>query len=417
MTHSIDEITACLKNQDQWRGTETVNMIASENMMSKAAQQLIVSDFEHRYAEGLIGERGYQGQKFQDEIEQIAVDLTKELFGTDFADVRCPTATTLNLAIFLGLAKANHDYYSLTVPSGAHISFRKFGGAGCRGLNIHDIPYDNDNFNIDVEKFTEEILTVKPRLITLGGSVYLFPHPVKEIAAVCKEAGTILHYDGSHVLGLIAGGEFQQPMAEGADVMIGSTHKTFPGPQGAIAVTNNKKYFKKIQRAIFPGLVSNHHLWRLAPLAVTLLEMKKYGKVYAKQTISNAKALATALDKVGINVLAKKFGFTQSHQVVVDVSEYGGGSEAATNLELANIICNKNLLVQDDISVAFDSPSGLRLGTQELTRIGMKEADMKSVADFYGRIIINKEDPLKVKSEITAFRQQFPQIHYSLDVE
>ena len=421
MDHNLEEIQACVQNQDKWRGTETLNMIASENKMSKAAMNLMASDFEHRYAEGLVGQRAYQGQKYQDQIEQITLDLTKDVFGGDFADIRAPTATIANLAIFFALCKPKDNYFSLTVPSGAHISYRKYGGAGCRNLTIHDIPYDDEKFNIDLPALEEKLKEVKPKLITLGGSVFLFPHPVKEVAEICKETGTIIHYDGSHVLGLIAGGEFQQPLQEGADILLGSSHKTFPGPQGAIIVASdsvlekNPKTYKKITKRIFPGLVSNHHLWRLAPLAVALLEMKKYGKDYAQQCVLNAQKLALELDRIGINVMAKDLGYTKSHQVVVDVKEHGGGGNAAVELEKANIICNKNTLAHDDVNTAMNNPSGLRLGTQELTRIGMKEAEIKTVAEFYGRIIIDHEDPLKIKQEITDFRQQFTKIHYSLD--
>ena len=421
--HSLEEITTCVTNQDRWRSTETLNMIASENSMSKTAMNTVRSDFHHRYAEGLVGHRAYQGQKFQDQIEQITIDLTKDVFHSDFAEVRAPTATIANLALFFAFCKPKDDYFATTVPDGAHISYRKFGGAGCRSLNIHNIPYNPDKFNIDVDQFADQLLTTKPKLITLGGSVYLFPHPVNEIAKICKETNTIIHYDGSHVLGLIAGGEFQQPLQEGADILLGSTHKTFPGPQGAIIVGSNSllqknpKALKKIQKRIFPGLVSNHHLWRLPPLAVTLLEMKQYGKEYAQKTIENAQALGKYLDNLGIKVIAKEYGYTKSHQVVVDVKEYGGGGQAAINLENANIICNKNLLYQDDVSTALDNPSGLRIGTQELTRWGMDHDDMKSVAEFYARIIIDKESSDRIKKEITQFRQQsqFTKIQFSLD--
>lgn len=415
MTHSLDEIISCVKNQDKWRGGETLNMIASENCMSKTAQNLSSSDFGHRYAEGLVFNRAYQGQKYQDEIEQICIDLTKEVFNAPMVDVRCPTATTANLAIFFGICKPKMPYFSLTVPSGAHISFRDIGGAGVRNLDIHDIPYDQSKFNIDTDKLAEQMHTVKPRLITLGGSVFLFPHPVKEVKKICLETDTYLHYDGSHVLGLIAGGEFQQPLQEGADILMGSSHKSFPGPQGAIIACTNEKAFKKIQRGIFPGTVSNHHLWRLPPLAVTLLEMKQFGKEYAKQVIINAQTLAKEMDKIGIPVLAKELGYTKSHQVLIDVSEFGGGAVAAKNLEAANIICNKNCLAKDDVNSAMDNPSGLRLGTQELTRMGLKETDMKTIAGFYRRIVVDKENPEKIKAEVTAYRQTFKKIAFSLD--
>ncbi len=411
---TAEKIKQVVEGQNLWRGHQCINMIASENVMSPMAQSLAVSDFGHRYAEGVVWDRHYQGQKYQDEIEQIAIVLTQDLFDVKYAELRAPTATTANLAIYYGICKRFDKYFSLSVPDGAHISFRSFGGAGCRGLEIMDIPFNPETFNIDIELLESLLLGIKPKLITLGGSVFLFPHPIKQVAKICQDTGTIIHYDGSHVLGLIAGGEFSDPIKEGADIMMGSSHKTFPGPQGAILVTNNEKLFKKVQRGIFPGLVSNHHLWRFPPLAITLLEMKKHGKAYAQQTIKNAKKLAESLDHLGFEVMAKKFGFTQSHQVVLDVSGHGGGYKAAVDLESANIICNKNLLYKDHVQ-NMPEPSGLRLGTQEITRMGMKENDMKTIAEFYRRIVIDRESPEKIKQEVLEFRAKFDRVHYTLE--
>jgi glycine hydroxymethyltransferase len=411
---TADRIKNLVQAQNQWRGVECINMIASENIMSPMAHSVSSSDFDHRYAEGLVWERHYQGQQYQDEIEQIAIELTQDLFGVKYAELRAPTATTANLAIFYGVCKRFDKYFSLSVPDGAHISFRKFGGAGCRGLEIMDIPFNPETFNVDLELLESLLLGIKPKLITLGGSVYLFPHPVKQIAKICQDTKTVIHYDASHVLGLIAGGEFDNPLANGADIMMGSSHKTFPGPQGAFMLTNNEKLFKKMQKGIFPGLVSNHHLWRFPPLAITLLEMKLHGKAYAQQTIKNAKVLAENLDKLGFDIMAKKYGYTASHQVIVDVSEHGGGYRAALDLEAANIICNKNLLYKDHVN-SMAEPSGLRLGSQEITRMGMKEPEMKTIAEFYKRIVIDKEDPLKVKSEVIEFRSQYQKVHFTLE--
>ncbi len=418
----LDQIFTCVQNQTRWRGSETLNMIASENQLSKTAMNLMNNDFHHRYAEGLIGQRAYQGQKFHDQIEQIAVDLSQSLFHADFVDVRCPSATIANLAIYYAFCKPGDLYYATTIPDGAHISYREVGAAGYRGLVIHDIPYDSSRFNINVDALSVQLTQEKPKLLTLGGSVFLFPHPVKEIAKICQETQTILHYDASHVLGLIAGHEFQDPLKEGADCVIGSTHKTFPGPQGAIVLANNtllqkkEKGFRKIQQKIFPGVVSNHHLWRLPALAVTLLEMKEFGTTYAHQIVLNAQSLGKALDQRGIPVLAKKLGYTQSHQLILDVHAFGGGGVIAHRLEEANIICNKNTISGDDVNTALDNPSGLRIGTQELTRLGMKDRDMKNVADFFARIIINEEPSEHVKRDVLTFRRIFSDIHYSFDL-
>ena len=407
-------IKKCVENQNLWRGTKTFNLIASENVLSRTAQALSYSDFAHRYAEGVVYHREYQGQRYHDEIEQIAIDGVKNLFGCQLADVRCPAATIANIAIYYGLCNRGDKIFTLSIPNGAHISMRKFGGAGLRGLKIFDIPFDYDNYNIDMDLFGNLILGLKPDLITLGASVFLFPHPIKEIKEICEDIGTIIHYDGSHVLGLIAGGEFQDPLAEGADILMGSTHKTFPGPQGAIICTNDENHFHNIERGIFPGTVSNHHLHRLPPLAIVCEEMQKFGKSYAKQIIKNAKAFAVELDKKGFEVLGKKLGYTESHQILVDLSEFGKGLKNAQILEEADIITNKNLIHGDEVDFA-SNPSGLRLGVQEMTHFGMKEPEFKIVAEFFERLIIKGEAPDKIKSDVNELRSRFSKVKYSWD--
>ncbi|MHA2037447.1 MAG: serine hydroxymethyltransferase [Promethearchaeota archaeon] len=407
-------IRKCVENQNLWRGTKTINLIASENVLSQTAKSVSYSDFAHRYAEGVVHQREYQGQRYHDEIEQIAIDGVKNLFGCNFADVRCPAATTANIAIYYGLLNRGDKIFTLSVPDGAHISMRKFGGAGLRGLKIFDIPFDYETYNIDMDLFGNLILGLKPDLITLGASVFLFPHPIREIKEICKDIGTIIHYDGSHVLGLIAGGEFQNPLAEGGDILMGSTHKTFPGPQGAIICTNNESIFHNIERGIFPGTVSNHHLHRLPPLAIVCEEMKKYGKSYAKQIIKNAKTFAAELDRKGFEVLGKKLGYTESHQIVVDLSEFGKGLKNAQLLEQADIITNKNLIHGDKVDFA-SNPSGMRLGVQEMTHLGMKESEFKIIAEFFKRIIIDGESPNKIRGDINELRSKFLNINYTFD--
>lgn len=413
----VKKVRTCVNNQNSWRGTKTINLIASENVQSKTASSLSYSDFAHRYAEGVVFHREYQGQKYQDEIEQMAIESAKKLFKCKFVDVRCPTATIANISIYFGLCKRDDTLFTLSVPNGAHISMRKFGGAGLRGLKIFDIPFDYDNYNIDMDLFGNLIMGIKPKLITLGASVFLFPHPLSEIRRICDETGTMIHYDGSHVLGLIAGGEFQDPLKEGADVIMGSTHKTFPGPQGALIFTNNEEYFHKIEKGIFPGTVSNHHLHRLPPLTISCEEMIKYGRDYAKQIIKNAQAFAKALDAKGFKVLGKKLGYTKSHQIILDLQENGKGLKNALLLESADIITNKNLIHGDEIGTDTSNPSGMRLGVQEMTHCGMKEAEFNKIAEFFERLIIKGESPDRIKQEVNTLRSQFLSVKYSFDEE
>lgn len=398
----------------------SIPMIASENLISPLARAMLVSDFHDRYAEGHPGKRYYQGLIHIDEVERRCRQLALELFRCSFADVRCVSGTEANLAAFAATTKPGDLITAVSTADGGHISHAKFGGAGVRGLNIETYPWDEERMVPDVAKSVKLIHEKKPKLAVIGQSMFLFPTPMKEIAAAAHEVGASVMYDGAHVMGLIAGKRFQDPLREGADFITGSTHKTLPGPQGALILGNfspgaeeeQGTLARKLDRAVFPGTVSSHHLHHLAAKAIALAEALDYGEVYADQVIRNAKALAQALHERGVKVLGEKRGFTESHQVVVDVKEHGGGAWAAQALEDANIITNMNMLPGDTSAL---HPSGLRLGSQEMTRIGMKERDMRDVADFMVRVVVKKEKPTDVKQKVSEWRRKFTGIHYCFE--
>jgi len=280
-----------------------------------------------------------------------------------------------------------------------------------RAVNNVNYPFDVDRMNIDVDGTARLIKQVKPRVAAFGQSVFLFPTPLKDLRDAFQEAGCHVWYDGAHVMGLIAGGAFQDPLHEGADVITGSTHKTLPGPQHGILLSDSgdEKFVKRLLKGVFPGVVSNHHLHAMAALGITLAEHLEFGRDYARQIVRNAKALGQALHERGFKVLAEKHGFTESHALAVDVSAQGGGAKVSLDLEKANIITNKNLLPWDTSSV---KPSGIRVGTQELTRIGMREAQMAEVATLMGRVAMKGEDPAKVAKDVAAMRRDFNTIHF-----
>ncbi len=390
---------------------DVLPMIASENITSLPVRLLAASDFSHRYAEGKANERYYQGCKYIDIVEERTVRLALELFRAEHVNVQPISGTVANIAAFFALTEPGDSVISLGVPMGGHISHARYSAAGIRGLRTFNHPFDNEAMNIDPDGMVKLIREVEPRVIVFGASLFLFPHPVREAVDAAGEVGARIVYDGAHVLGLIAGGRFQDPLREGADVLTGSTHKTFPGPQGALICCKGE-LAEDIDQAVFPGTVSNHHLHHLAGLGVALAEMLEFGRDYAGQIIRNSKALAQALWERGFKVLCEGQGFTASHQVVVDVSGQGGGDRVARALEQGNIIANKNLLPWDDVSEA-ENPSGLRLGTQELTRLGMREGEMEEVADFIWRIAMKGESPEKVKRDVTEFKRSYQYVCYS----
>jgi len=386
-------------------------MIASENIASNTVRTLLASDLSHRYAEGEVGNRFYQGCEYIDEVEEKAIRYAKELFEAEHVNVKPTSGVNANIAALFALTSPGDKIMALSVPDGGHISHSRYSVPAIRDLKLERLPFDPNEMNIDAAKMVKEIKEKKPELILLGGSLFLFPHPVLEAREAADEVGAKIVYDASHVLGLIAGKKFQDPLREEADVVTSSTHKTFPGPQGAIILC--KAALKdEIDKAVFPGTVSNHHLHHVAGLAVTLVEMKHFGAEYASRILSNAKVLAESLYEEGFEVLCEHKGFTESHQIAVDVRGYGGGDAVAKKLERANIITNKNMLPFDE---APEEPSGIRFGVQELARIGMKESEMREIAALIRRVVIEGKEGKKIKEEVIELRAGFQHVQYCFD--
>jgi len=245
--------------------------------------------------------------------------------------------------------------------------------------------------------------------------LFLFPHPVKELSSFLKSYDMHINYDAAHVAGLIAGNQFQDPLREGADTMTMSTHKTLFGPQGGL-VLGSEKYAEAIKKAIFPGLTSSHHIHHMAAKAITFAEALEFGKDYSKQVIKNAKVLAETLNDFGFKVLGEKRGFTQSHQIAVNVLDFSDGGKVEADLEKANIIVNRQL-IPGDIKAGrnYFHPGGIRLGVSEITRLGMKESEMKEIASFIKNVIIEKKNAKKLASNIRTFRKKYQKVQYCFD--
>jgi len=390
---------------------ESLPMIASENILSPMCREMLLTDFHGRYAEGTPGHRYYQGCKYFDEVESKAMELARELFKCKYADVRPTSSTVANMAVFKAFTQSGDKVTVLDTADGAHISYGKWGAAGLRGLELHTYPFDEEKMNIDVDGAIKVIRKVEPKLALFGQSVFLFPTPLKELADVAHEVEAKVIYDAAHVLGLIAGGKFQQPLKEGADIVTGSTHKTLPGPQGGVilaAKTREENNMKYLDWGVFPGVTSSYHLHHVAAKAIAFAEHLAFGEEYAGQIVKNAKKLAEALYNNGFDVLGKNYGFTESHQVLFKVGKEKG-KWAAEELEKAGIIANMNMVPGDEHPMR---PSGIRLGVQELTRLGMKEDEMEEVALFFKRLLIDGEEAGKVRKDVVDFKNNYRKIYY-----
>jgi glycine hydroxymethyltransferase len=368
------------------RFERAIPLIASENLLSPYAKELMISDFHSRYAEGLPGERYYEGNEQVDEVEEVCLGLAKRVFRCSFADVRPTSGTVANLAVLKALTEPGDLVGTSRLADGAHISSASFGAFGLRGVKPVYYAWDAERMTIDVARTREILKAVRPKVCLFGLSLFLFPMPLDELRPTLEEIGARGWYDAAHVLGLIAGGEFQDPLHEGCTVMSASTHKTLPGPQHGILLssTEDSEVVRRLQGGAFPGVTSNHHLNAMAALAVSLAEQVEFGREYARQTVANARALAQALHDRGFDVLAPNLGFTRSHTIAVRVEKEGGGEAVAKRLADSGVIANKNLLPGDK---SPKHPGGVRLGTPEVTRVGMREREMERIAELFDDLL------------------------------
>jgi len=392
----LAEILGMVKHHEEWRGQECLNLIPSENIMSPAVRSLLSSDLAHRYTSR---EDFYMGTKFLDEIKLYGEKIAKAVFGAETADLR-PLSGHIADWIFLSTFTSPNDKMLCVSPEdGGYPGMGENGLATLRRLRVKRFPFSKEKMNIKVSEAIDILLRERPRVVVFGASFFLFPHPVQEIASVAREVGAVVGYDGSHVLGLIAGKEFQLPFKEGVNILVGSTHKSFFGPQGGIILAD-KEHGERLKEKIEPMFVDNAHWNRIAALTLALAEMKEFGQKYAKQVIRNAKRLAKTLAEYGFPIVCTELGFTESHQVLLNHGKYKKGLEIAQKLEEANIVVD----------------CGGRLGTCEVTRRGMKEEEMEQIAEFIRRVVIDKEEKEKVKKAVKNFVKAFDRIEYCFKI-
>lgn len=414
---SVNRVLKATSNSARLYG-HGLGMIASENIISPNVKRAINSDLHGRYAEGLPGKRYYQGCEDFDTIESLGIDLAKKVFNAPFANIQSTSGTVSNIGALKALAKPGDSITAVSTADGGHISHARMGAVGLRDLNVSTYPWDEARMEPDIDGSCALIRELKPKITLVGQSVFLFPTPLKELAEAAHEVGSTVMYDGAHVLGLIAGGVFQDPLREGADIMTGSSHKTFPGPQGGFLLSSNEDatFQRKLNNAMFPGVCSSYHLHHVAGKVVALAEFEAFGSSYAQDIVKNAQVFAQALAAEGFDVLAESRGYTASHQVLTRHGEIdsGAGASAAALLEQAGIITNMNMLPGDTKAM---TPSGLRLGVQELTRVGMGPREMEEVASFYSRVLLKHEDTHVVKQDVAHLKSDFQHVQYCFDSE
>jgi glycine hydroxymethyltransferase len=397
---------------EQHRQESTLELIASENHVSLAVMEAAGTVLTNKYAEGYPGARYYGGCGFYDQIETIAIDRAKQLFGCQFANVQPHSGANANLAAFMSLMKPGDNFISLNLASGGHLSH------GMK-LNTSAIFYKPDHYDLDPK--TEQIdfnsvrakaLELKPKMILCGYSAYPRTIDFAQFRKIADEVGAKLMADIAHIAGLVATGTHPSPFPH-AHVVTTTTHKTLRGPRGGLILTNDEELNKAINRSVFPGTQGGPLMHIIAAKAVAFGEaLRPEFKTYCVQIIKNAKALAAALQAKGYRLQS---GGTDNHLMLVDLrarNEAYTGADAEKALEAAGIISNKNAIHNDPRPPKVTS--GIRLGTPALTTRGLKEKDMQSVADFLDRALLAKDDAgalAKIRAEVAEFCKGFPMPH------
>ncbi len=377
---------------EQWRNTECLNMIASENFASPEARRMLTTDFCNRYT---ASDKFYRGSKYTDEVQALAEEVARKVFNARFADVRPLSGHIADMAVMQGLTKRGSKVLSVGLEDGGYQGFSQSSLGALFGVKDLYFPYDKEEVNIDVRETKKLVADEKPDLIVFGSSFIPFPHPVKEITAAADDAVCV--YDGSHVMGLLAGGEFQDPLREGCSLLMGSTHKSFPGPQGGIILSNNEEVFKRVSADLYPMIVDNIHWNRVASLALTLMELLQFGKAYSQAVIKNSQTLGKALAKNGVIVRGASGGYSKSHQVLLGY-EKNKSAFIGKRLEDANIII-------DNLG---------RVGTSEVTRMGMGPSQMEEIAELIATVIHGKKPADVVKKRVRSLTKDFRTPRYVL---
>lgn len=384
-----------------------INLNPASNVMNPRAEALMAAGLGTRASLGYPGDKYEMGLEAIERIEVIAAELAAEVFDAAYAEVRVASGAMANLYVFMATCRSGDTIIAPPPEIGGHVTHHAAGAAGLYGLTTIPAPVLADGYTVDVPALRALALQHRPKLITAGGSLNLFEHPVAALRAVADEVGAKLLFDAAHLSGMIAGRAWQNPLKLGAHALTMSTYKSLGGPPGGLIVTDDAALAQRLDAIAYPGLTANFDAGRVAALAVGLIDWRRHGSAYAHAMQETARALAVALQARGLPVHAMARGATTSHQFAVEAARWGGGQAAAKRLGRAGLLaCGIGLPIDP---VAGDV-NGLRLGVPEIVRLGMGPAHM----DELGALIADalEGDPLAVAPRVQAFRQRFRALHF-----
>ncbi len=384
-----------------------INLNPASNVMNPKAEAMMASGLGSRASLGYPGDKYEMGLEAIERIEVICAELAAEIFEAKYAEVRVASGALANLYVFMATCRPGDTIIAPPADIGGHVTHHGPGAAGLYGLKTVNAPVLADGYTVDVAALRVLAREVKPKLITAGGSLNLFAHPVSAMREVADEVGAKLLFDAAHLSGMVAGRTWGNPLAQGAHVMTMSTYKSLGGPPGGLVVGTDAAIAERIDAIAYPGLTANFDAGKVAALAVTLADWKKHGSAYAHAMCETARALAQALHREGLPVYAVAKGATTSHQFAVEAARWGGGQAAAKRMARAGLLASGIGLpitpVEGDIN-------GLRLGVPEIVRLGMAAEHMGELGSLIACALGDR--PEAVAADVEAFRRRFRELHY-----
>jgi glycine hydroxymethyltransferase len=399
-------LAGLVRAHDRWRGRDVFNLLASENAVSPTARKYLASDLAGRYTlplqvdfHGETIDNSYTGTRYTDQIETLANAAAARVFRAKCATTRPLSGHIAALSALVPLLPHGSRILAIAPDEGGYDGYAPGFIPSLFGYTVRPLPADGPGFSVDADRAVQTIRQEKPQAVVLGQSFFLFPYPLREIAEAAHAIDALVFYDASHVLGLLAGGEFQDPLREGADVVFGSTHKSFPGPQGGLLYTDREDLFAQLDPALVWRIFDNAHWNRIAGLAQTLLELERCGAEYARTVVANAQTLARSLSDLGVPLVAASLGFTRSHQIHLDRAQLLTSAHVRAG-ELARRLERQRLLI-DLVG---------RIGTAEVTRLGLTPTDMPRLADLLVRGGLRSE---RVAAEVLAWRRTFAGLRFA----
>jgi len=401
-----ERLARLVRAHDRWRGREVFNLLPSENAVSPVARRYLASDLAGRYTlpvetvlNGETLDNSYTGTRYTDQVEGLANAAARRVFRARCATTRPLSGHIAALSVLAPLLPRGSKLLAISPDEGGYDGYAPGYVPALFAYTVRPLPATGPGHRVEAELAVDTIRRERPNAVILGQSFFLFPYPLKEIAEAAHALNALVLYDASHVLGLIAGGEFQDPLREGADVLFGSTHKSFPGPQGGLIVTDREDLFAQLDPALVWRIFDNAHWNRIAGLAQTLLELERCGREYAATVVANAQALGRALAELHVPLVAEAEGFTRSHQLHLDRPRLYTQTNLRTGA-LARRLERQRLLI-DLVG---------RVGTAEVARLGLTPGDMPRLADLIVRGGLQRE---RVGPEVLAWRRTFGALRFA----